>query len=304
MPELPEVTIYLEALDQRWRGRVLRQARVLSPSLLRTWEPPLGAVEGRTVTGFSRLGKRLVFELEDDLFLVIHLMISGRFRWLKPDAKPPGKVTQAYFTNDEGLLVLTEASSRKRASLHVVAGREALVQHDPGGVDPYKVSTDEFAAALQSGNHTLKRALCDPTRIDGVGNAWSDEILHAAQLSPLTWTQRLQPDELARLHQATKDVLAAGSERLRAEVGERFPDPKQITAFRPEHAVHGKFGQPCPVCGAPVQRIVYAENEVNYCAVCQTGGKLLADRSLSRLLKDDWPRTVEAWEERMGRGQP
>ncbi len=296
MPELPEVVIYQEALAGRLTGQVLRSARVPAVSLLRTWSPPLSAVEGRTVLGFERLGKRLVCVLEGDLFLVVHLMIAGRWRWLKPEAKPPGKLSQAVFGFDAGQLVLTEAGTRKRASLHVVAGRDDLATHDPGGIDPLTCAPEAFAAALTAGNHTLKRALCDPRALSGIGNAWSDEILHAAKLSPLALTGRLAAAELARLHAAAIAVLTRAVDRLRAEVGDKFPDPGQITAFRDDHAVHGKYGQPCPVCGDPVQRIVYAENEVNYCPGCQTGGKVLADRSLSRLLKDDWPRTVEAWE--------
>jgi formamidopyrimidine-DNA glycosylase len=297
VPELPDIEVYLSALKRRVVGRRLERVRLFSPFLLRSFEVPLSETHGREVTSLRRLGKRIVLGLEGDLFLVIHLMIAGRFQWLeppKPDVKPGGKIALAAFDFEHGTLALTEASKKKRASLHVVRGEAALAAHDPGGLEPLSVKLPAFRAALQRENHTVKRTLTDPHVFSGIGNAYSDEILHRAQLSPLKWTTRLTDDEITRLHRATRAVLTEWIERLTAETGDAFPT--KVTAFRPEMAVHGKYREPCPVCGAPVQRIVHAENESNYCARCQTGGKVLADRSLSKLLKDDWPRTLEEWE--------
>lgn len=296
MPELPDVTVYVERLAALTVGQVLRRARIASPFLLRSVAPPVTDAVGRAVVGVGRLGKRITIHLEGDLHLVIHLMIAGRLRWKSPGAAIPGRIGLAAFDFDPGTLVFTEASKQKRASLHVVAGRAGLAEHDRGGLDLLTASTAQVSAALRAENHTIKRALTDPTIIDGVGNAYSDEILWAAQLSPFRQTRTLEDSELAALHRAARATLITWIERLRAEVGAGFPD--EVTAFRPEMAVHGKYRQPCPRCGAPVQRIVYAANEANYCAPCQTGGKLLADRGLSRLLKADWPKTLEALEER------
>jgi formamidopyrimidine-DNA glycosylase len=298
MPELPDVLVYLECLHPRVVGRILEKVRLLSPFLLRSVDPPLSAVEGKTVRGLRRLGKRLVFEMEDELFLVLHLMIAGRLHWKARDAKPPGKIGLAFFDFPDGSLLLTEAGSKKRASLHLVRGEKQLAAHQPGGLEVLDADLEAFREALQRENHTLKRALTDPRLFSGVGNAYSDEILHRARLSPLTWTSRLSEQEVARLFDAVREVMQEWIYRLRAEAGDGFPE--KVTAFRAGMAVHGRFGQPCPVCGGLVQRIVYAENETNYCPRCQTEGKVLADRSLSRLLKDDWPRTVEELE--AGRG--
>jgi formamidopyrimidine-DNA glycosylase len=296
MPELPDVDLYVHALRPRVVGQRILAVRLATPFLLRSVAPPLAAVQGRVVNGVSRLGKRIVFETEGELFLVIHLMIAGRFRWKSPGAKPPGKVGLLAVDFEAGTLVLTEAGSKRRASLHVVQGRDALAQHDPGGVEVFDIGLDAFAAALRRENHTLKRALTDPHVFSGIGNAYSDEILHAARLSPFKQTQAIGDDEVARLFDAVRDTLAAWSKRLRDETGDGFPE--KVTAFREGMAVHGRYRQPCPVCGSPVQRVVYASNEANYCATCQTGGRLLADRSLSRLLRDDWPRTLEELEKR------
>jgi formamidopyrimidine-DNA glycosylase len=300
MPELPDITVYLEALRPRIEGQVLQQIDLVSPFLLRSVEPPPAEFVGRPVRGLRRLGKRIVWCFDGELFLVLHLMIAGRLHWKPPGAKVPGKVGLAAFRFPGGTLTLTEAGSKKRASLHLVRGGTALARHDPGGVDVLAADLAAFAAALTRENHTLKRALTDPRLFDGIGNAYSDEILHAGGLSPLALTQRLDPAATARLFEATRTTLVDWIERLRRETGDGFPE--KVTAFRDGMAVHGRFGQPCPTCGAAVQRIVYAENETNYCPSCQTNGKLLADRSLSRLLKDDWPRTLEELEER--RGQP
>jgi formamidopyrimidine-DNA glycosylase len=297
MPELPDVALYISALERRIVDHTLERVRLFSPFLLRSFETPLSETHGRRVQGLRRLGKRIVFELEGDLFLVIHLMIAGRFQWFEPkkiETKPGGKIALAAFDFEHATLVLTEASKKKRASLHVVAGEAGLVAHDPGGLDPLSISLADFRAALTRENHTVKRTLTDPRVLSGIGNAYSDEILHRARLSPLKWTTRLTNDETKRLHQAMKQVLREWIERLEAQTGAAFPT--KVTAFRPEMAVHGRYREPCPVCGSPVQRIVHAENESNYCARCQTEGKLLADRSLSQLLKDDWPRTLEEWE--------
>ena len=299
MPELPDVVVYLEALDRFVVGRELRKIRVVGISLLQSFDPPISEVEGRTVVGTRRLGKRLVLEMDgaDELFLVIHLMVAGRLRWRdQPGAKPPGKIGLAAFDFDHGTLMLTEASKRKRASLWLVNGSDALAEdHDRGGAEPLEVNEAGFRDALTSRNRTLKRALCDPTVFSGIGNAYSDEILFHAGLSPVQRTGNLAVGEIARLYQATRDTLDDWTERHRQAVGDGFPD--KVTAFHDDMAVHGKFGQPCPVCGIPVQRIVYADNEVNYCPQCQTEGRVLADRSLSRLLKDDWPRSIEDLED-------
>ena len=291
MPELPDVTVYLEALEKRIVGQRLERVTLANPFVLRSFDPPLDATFGRTVRGLRRIGKRIVMELDDDLFAVIHLMIAGRLHWRSPGEKkkPPGVI--AAFEFPAGTLYFTEAGTRKRASLTIVRGEEALRALDPGGIDVMTSSFEDFQAALTSGNHTLKRALTDPHKFSGIGNAYSDEILHAAQLSPLKLTRSLTEDEARRLHKAVKVTLASWTDILRAEAGEKFPG--KVTAFRDGMAVHGRYKKPCPVCGAPVQRIVYAENEANYCARCQTGGKLLADRSLSRLLKDDWPKSID-----------
>ncbi len=294
MPELPDITAYQEALEERVLGAKLERLRIASPFLLRSVDPPPRELEGREVRGLRRLGKRIAIELEDERFLVLHLMIAGRLRWKPAGAALPGKLGLAAFDFSSGTLILTEAGTKRRASLHLVRGRDKLAEHDPGGLDVFSASHDEFERALTAENHTLKRALTDPHAFSGIGNAYSDEILHAAQLSPLTWTQRLDPDEVARLHDATRATLALWIERLRAERAGGFPE--HVTAFRPDMAVHGRFKLPCPVCSAPVQRIVHAEHEMNYCARCQTGGKLLADRALSRLLKGDWPKTIDEWE--------
>ena len=290
MPELPDVVVYLEALERFVGGRVLERARVVSISLLRTFDPPLSEVEGRRVVGFRRMGKRLVLELEYDLFMVFHLMIAGRFRWRVRGAAVPRKVGHAAFDFPNGTLVLTEQGSRKRASLHVHRGAEGLDEHDRGGLEPLEAGPAAFAEALRRENRTLKRALTDPRILSGIGNAYSDEILHRAGLSPVVLTSRLDDPTLERLREATVSTLTEWVDRMRDEVGEGFPD--RVTAFRPEMAVHGKYRQPCPACGSPVRRIVYASNETNYCAGCQTGGRILADRALSRLLKDQWPAAI------------
>jgi formamidopyrimidine-DNA glycosylase len=304
VPELPDVSLYIESLEKRIVGATLERVRMASLFLLRSVDPPLASVDGKRVVDVRRLGKRVVIGLEGELFLVIHLMIAGRLRWRERGAPlsgkgAPGKIVLCAFDFSTGTLHFTEAGTKKRASLHVVRGERALAEHDPGGIDVIASDLATFTAALTGENHTLKRSLTDPTLFSGIGNAYSDEILHRARLSPLQLTQRLNSEEIARLHAATKTVLGEWIERLRADAGGEFPE--KVTAFRPEMAVHGKFGEPCPVCGSPVQRIVYAENECNYCARCQTGGKLLADRALSRLMKQDWPRTLEELEERKRR---
>ena len=291
MPELPDITVYQESLAARILSTTLMRVRIVSPFVLRTAVPPIDSAEGRHVRTVERIGKRIVIGLDGDLFLVIHLMIAGRLRWITGNAKPPARITQAVFEFDAGRLALTEAGTKRRASLHLVSGREALAAFAAGGIDLDTCDAATFSARLREENHTLKRALTDPRIVDGVGNAYSDEILHHARLSPLALTQKVTDAELERLHRAAREVLALWTERLRAEAARGFPE--HVTAFRPEMAVHGKFGKPCPVCGHPVQRIVYAENECNYCAYCQTGGKLLADRALSRLLHKSWPRTLD-----------
>jgi formamidopyrimidine-DNA glycosylase len=293
MPELPDVVAYQEALERHVQGRVLEQVKVLTPFLLRSYDPPLDVVFGRTVLGVRRVGKRIVLAFDEGLFVVLHLMIAGRLRWRRGGAKlgMGGKIVVATFHFPHGMLYFTEAGTRKRASLTVVRGEEALRAMDPGGIDPLAASYEQFHGALTAESHTVKRALTDPRLFSGIGNAYSDEILHAAQLSPLKLTRSLSADEVRRLQKAVRTTLASWTDILRAETGEGFPE--EVTAFRKDMAVHGKYKQPCPVCGSPVQRIVYAENECNYCATCQTGGKLLADRSLSRLLKDDWPKSID-----------
>jgi formamidopyrimidine-DNA glycosylase len=299
MPELPDVVVYVEALKARVQGRELRGLRLLSPFVLRSVEPPISAVEGRRVDGVRRVGKRIVFVFEDQaptaqpLFLVVHLMIAGRLRWRDPGQKPGvgSKIVLARFEFDHGTVLFTEAGSKKRASIQLVKGEAALAALDPGGVEPLEASLQEFRAALAREQHTLKRALTDPHLFSGIGNAYSDEILHLARLSPLKLSRAVSDDEAARLYEATRSTLDAWIARLREEARGGFPE--KVTAFRAGMAVHGRFKEACPVCGSPVQRIVYAENECNYCATCQTEGRLLADRSLSRLLKDDWPRKLE-----------
>jgi formamidopyrimidine-DNA glycosylase len=291
MPELPDITVYCEALERRVVGRMLERIRLVDVFILRTAIPPIDSLEGRRVVAVRRLGKRIALGFEGDRWLVVHLMIAGRLGWTEPGGKLITRNALATFFFPNGALTLTEAGTKRRASLHVVDGEAGLRGHDPGGIDVMGCATEDFAAALTRENHTLKRSLTDPQLFSGIGNAYSDEILHAAKLSPVTLTQKLSAAEIARLHAAVRDVLRTWTERLRREADDGFPE--KVTAFRPEMAVHGKFGQPCPACGTTVQRIVHAENEVNYCPRCQTGGKILADRSLSRLLKADWPRTIE-----------
>ena len=299
MPELPDIALYLGALAPRVVGSRLERLRIASPFLLRTAEPPVADLAGRQVVAVRRIGKRIVFAFDGDTFVVLHLMIAGRLHW-KPAGVPiPRRAGLAAFDFPNGTLLLTEAGSKHRASLHVVRGREALAAHDRGGLDVLTATLEQFREALVRESHTLKRALTDPRLFDGIGNAYSDEILHAARLSPLRLTTQLTADEVERLFRAVRDTLVTWMERLRTQMGDAFPE--KVTAFREGMAVHGRFRKPCPVCGSPVQRIRYAENEVNYCATCQTGGRLLADRSLSRLLKQDWPRSLEEWEERAAR---
>ena len=296
MPELPDVEVYLECLRPRVLNRPLERIRLFSPFLVRSVEPPPAAVEGKKVLTLGRLGKRLLLGLEDDLFLVLHLMIAGRLRWKKPGARSPGKAGLAAFDFPEGTLLLTEAGSKKRASLHVVRGQAGLEEHRRPGLEIFAIDGETFRERLLSENHTLKRALTDPRLFSAIGNAYSDEILHRAGLSPVRWTSRLEEQDVQRLFESCRAVLAEWTARLRAQVGDGFPD--RVTAFHPQMAVHGRYGKPCPDCGSPVQRIVYAANECNYCAPCQTEGKLLADRALSRLLNKDWPRTLTEMEER------
>jgi formamidopyrimidine-DNA glycosylase len=298
MPELPDVTIYLEALDARIRGARLERMRLANPFVLRSVDPSPVEVAGHTVIGLRRLGKRIVIGLDGDLFVLIHLMIAGRLSWKEAGAKPPGKIGLAALDFSTGTLILTEAGSKRRAAIHLVRGEGALATHDPGGLELFGADLAGFRAALTRESHTLKRALTDPRILSGVGNAYSDEILHRARLSPVRMTRQLSEEETARLFQAAQTTLADWIERLRREAGGAFPEG--VTAFRPAMAVHGRYGKPCPDCGAPVQRIVHADNETNYCARCQTAGRLLADRALSRLLRKDWPRTLEEMEERRG----
>jgi formamidopyrimidine-DNA glycosylase len=296
VPELPDVLLYLHALRPRILDQRVIGVRLVSPFLLRSIDPPLTSVQGRLVTDLHRIGKRIVFELERELFLVFHLMIAGRFRWKPAGAPVPGKVGLLAIDFDAATLIMTEAGTKRQASLHVVQGREALARHDPGGLEVLDIDRATFVQALRRENHTLKRTLTDPHVFSGIGNAYSDEILHAARLSPFKQTSGLSDDEAARLFDATRAVLSAWIDRLREETGSEFPE--KVTAFREGMAVHGRYGKPCPVCASPVQRIAYASNEANYCVTCQTGGRLLADRSLSRLLRQDWPRTLEELERR------
>jgi len=301
MPELPDVEIYIEHLRARVGGAVLEKARIISPFVTRSVDPPVSALEGKRVRGARRLGKRIVLEFEDDLFAVFHLMIAGRFRWEKRGARPARKIGLAAFDFADGCLVLTEASAKKRAALHVVRGVAALAAHDPGGLEVLDSSLADFAARLRAERHTLKRSLTDPHLFSGIGNAYSDEILHAARLSPVQMSTNLSDDEVERLHTATRDTMRRWLAVLRDEFADHFPGRGEITAFRDGFAVHGRYGKPCPECSTPVQRIRYAENETNYCPTCQTGGRLLADRSLSRLLKEDWPRSLDELDERLRR---
>jgi len=298
VPELPDITIYMEALEARIRGATLERVRLASPFVLRSFDPPIVDANGRVVTGLRRVGKRIVIALEGDLFLVIHLMIAGRLHWKAAGAKLPGKVGLAAFDFSTGTLTLTEAGTKKRAAIHLLKGDQALADLDPGGLEPLACTAEDLSAAITRENHTLKRALTDPHILSGIGNAYSDEILHKARLSPVRQTRALSDGEHARLFEAIRATLYDWIVRLRQDAHGEFPEG--VTAFRPEMAVHGRYGRPCPDCGAPVQRIRHADNETNYCAKCQTGGKLLADRALSRLLRADWPRTLEEMEERRG----
>ena len=315
MPELPDITVYIEALQERVLGRVLERIQIAGPSLLKTATPRIEAAERRRVTEIRRVGKRIAMALENDsgpekrIWVVLHLMIAGRLHWSNQRKVPDGRRVLAAFDFENGSLTLTEAGTRKRASLHAVQGDEGLQKLDPGGIDVMAASHEEFSRVLISANHTLKRSLTDPHYFSGIGNAYSDEILHAARLSPVALTQRLKADEIERLYQATQQTMQKWIARLRTQAGMESPKagskqskfPEKVTAFRPEMAVHGRYGQPCPVCGAKVQRIRYASNETNYCPACQTGGKLLADRSLSRLLREDWPKSLDEMEERIGK---
>jgi formamidopyrimidine-DNA glycosylase len=302
VPELPDIVVYIEALEQRILGHILERVLIAGPFLLRTANPPIEAASNRNVIGLRRVGKRIAIQLagnspgDEDLFLVLHLMIAGRLHWSEKRKVPDGRRTLAALDFDLGTLTLTEAGARKRASLHLVAGEAGLAQLDPGGIDVFSAGLDRFSAVLTSANHTLKRSLTDAHYFSGIGNAYSDEILHRARLSPVALTQRLQPEEIARLYDAVRETLQQWAETLRQQAGGKFPE--KVTAFREGMAVHGRYGQPCPQCGAKVQRIRHASNETNYCARCQTGGKLLADRALSRLLREDWPRSLEEMEER------
>jgi len=295
MPELPDVTVYIEALHERVINRSIQKVRIGSPFIVRSFDPPIHEAEAKKVLGLRRLGKRIVFELDAELFLIVHLMIAGRFHWKPKGAKIARKYGQAAFDFPNGTLLLTEAGTKKRASINLVRGEAGLREHDPGGLEVFDMSLEQFREALTRENHTLKRSLTDPHLFSGIGNAYSDEILHRARLSPIRLTKQMTAKEIEALYHAVRESMVEWIERLRKERGSDFPE--KVTAFRPDMAVHGKYGKPCPVCGSPVQRIVHAENETNYCARCQTGGKLLADRSLSRLLKDDWPRSLEELEE-------
>lgn len=300
MPELPDLTVYLEALEPRALGQVCERVTIMSPFVVRSVDPPVSTIAGRRVMGFRLIGKRVVFGFDGDLFLVVHLMVAGRFQWSETRPKPNRRLMLALFDFPHGTLVLTEAGTKKRASIHVVQGEAELKHFARGGIDVFAISETEFATQLRRENHTLKRTLTDPRLFDGIGNAYSDEILHRAKLSPLQLTAKIGDTDIARLFAAVKESLTASTARLRADTGDKWP--AKVTAFRDDMAVHGKYGKPCPVCGAPVQRIRYADNETNYCATCQTGGRLLADRAMSRLLKDDWPRSLEEMEDRMGSG--
>jgi formamidopyrimidine-DNA glycosylase len=291
VPELPDVTVYAELIAAKTIGRKIERARVTNPFVVRSVDPPIRDVEGKTVREIRRIGKRIAIGLDDDLWIVIHLMIAGRFRWLKPGAKIPGQLSLAAFDFDNGTLLLTEAGTQRRASITVVRGEASLAEIDRGGVEPLETDEKNFGEQLMKENHTLKRSFTDPRLFSGIGNAYSDEIFHRARISPIKLTSRLTPDEISRLYNATREILIEWTERLRREAGGEFP--AKVTAFHDEMAVHGRFGRPCPVCGTPVQRIRYASNETNYCARCQTDGKLLADRALSRLLKHDWPKSID-----------
>ena len=301
MPELPDIALYLHALRPRVVGERLERLRIASPFVLRSADPPVDDLAGRAVTAVRRLGKRIVFALDDDYFVVLHLMIAGRLHWKPAGAPIPRRAGLAAFDFPNGTLLLTEAGTKHRASLYLVHGADALAAHDPGGLDVLTATLEQFRAALTRESHTLKRSLTDPRVFDGIGNAYSDEILHAARLSPLRLTSQVSAEETDRLFHAIRSTLHTWISRLQAETGDAFPE--KVTAFRSGMAVHGRFRQPCPVCGSPVQRIRYAANEVNYCPTCQTGGRLLADRALSRLLREDWPRTLEEWEEQIGRSR-
>jgi formamidopyrimidine-DNA glycosylase len=296
LPELPDIVVYMEALEQRVLGHVLEYAEVRGPSLLRTADPAIDSIQGHRVTGLRRIGKRIAFGFDNDLWLVFHLMIAGRLHWSQTKKTADGRRTLAAFDFDSGSLTLTEAGTRKRASLHLVKGEAGLAALDPGGIDVFAASLEEFSAVLTSANHTLKRSLTDPRLFSGIGNAYSDEILFHAQLSPILLTQRMDQEQIHRLYEATRKTLTQWTKMLRTESSKKFPE--KVTAFRPEMAVHGRYGKSCPVCGEKIQRIRYASNETNYCPHCQTTGKLLADRSLSRLLRQDWPKTPEELEER------
>jgi formamidopyrimidine-DNA glycosylase len=291
VPELPDVTVYVELIAAKTKGRVIERARIASPFVVRSVDPPVRNVEGKTVRDVRRIGKRIAIGLDDDLWIVIHLMIAGRFRWLKPGAKLPGRLGLAAFDFENGSLILTEAGTQRRASITVVRGEQALADIDRGGVEPLEVDEKAFAEQLMKENHTLKRSFTDPTLFSGIGNAYSDEIFHRARVSPIKLTSRLTPEEISRLYHATREVLTEWTDRLRKEAGGEFP--AKVTAFHDEMAVHGRYGKPCPVCGTPVQRIRYASNETNYCARCQTEGRLLADRAMSRLLKQNWPKSID-----------
>jgi formamidopyrimidine-DNA glycosylase len=291
MPELPDVTVYVELIAAKTVGRTIDRVRVASPFVVRSVDPPVSTAEGKTVRDVRRIGKRIAIGLDDDIWVVIHLMIAGRFRWLSPGAKIPGRLGLAAFDFENGTLLLTEAGTQRRASITLVRGQEALDAIDRGGVEPLEIDEATFAGQLKKENHTLKRSFTDPTLFSGIGNAYSDEIFHRARISPIKLTSRLTDEEISRLYSATRDVLVEWTNRLRSEAGGEFP--KKVTAFHDEMAVHGRYGKPCPVCGSPVQRIRYASNETNYCARCQTEGRLLADRALSRLLKQDWPKSID-----------
>ena len=291
MPELPDIVAYVEALERRLRGNALESVRVRGPFVVRSVDPPLSSAAGHVVVGVRRMGKRIVLELDDDLFIVIHLMIAGRLVWKARGAPLTNRISLAAFDFPSGSLILTEAGTQKRASIHLIRGGEGLREFERGGLEVFSATLAQFAERLRAENHTLKRSLTDPRLFSGIGNAYSDEILHRARLSPVQLTKKISDQDVARLYDATKATLAEWTERFRSQIGDGFPE--KVTAFRPEMAVHGKFGQPCPDCGTPVQRIRYANNETNYCARCQTGGKLLADRALSRLLKSDWPKTID-----------
>jgi formamidopyrimidine-DNA glycosylase len=297
VPELPDLTVYLDALAARISGAPCAAVTVVSPFVVRSVDPPVSAIVGKRVTGLSRIGKRLVFAFDDEMFLAIHLMVAGRLQWAVKKPKPNRRLMLALFEFPVGTLVLTEAGTRKRASIHVVRGAAALAEFSRGGIEPLDATLEQFAARVRLENHTLKRTLTDPRPFAGIGNAYSDEILHRARLSPLLLTSRITDEEIARLHAAVRGALEDWTERLRRDTGEQWP--AKVTAFRDDMAVHGRYGKPCPTCGGPVQRIRYADNETNYCATCQTGGRLLADRAMSRLLKEDWPRSLEEMEERI-----